>query len=523
CLQDRDTARSRCVRHPSSTSDNGQTRLFARSTADGDGQAFGGGVSGQGTGLLGCDRKENECPSLPAAVALGGQSQDGPVGDHLRRRARAGESKLVVPGSCEHVHSVAGGEQGDRSRVGHPYRCGHQVGAVGERGRIAQACVGGDLALPDGGVQGTPGRFRGRGKGTLRQGGDGQGPGCQIPGGEGCGGIQVMGGDQDLGGGIRGWTQHQERTQERSRSEQSGDRPPAAVQETDECVAVAGRGWGGGVGHETTLDRGAGPFGVVHRAVFRRTHRKTPPGSSPGGVEPWSTADESVSGRVSGPGTVGRALGATAGVGGGTAVLARVSGIGAGQRGAVAGGGAVVGAVEAGPLEDATHRGVHLAQAALALGADGEGIVTEALHYLHPSITLGTRVLVRRHGSGPPCWHSHPLTAKWYALTGAAVTRPHLERGCQGCATGKSHRSPGALSPMTTRFTCGFIPGRGETDHQTGHTGEEGRNACTPSPGVATASTGTSWGSRGSSSTNSSSYTRAIAGVWGPLWASARS
>ena len=113
-----------------------------------------------------------------------------------------------------------------------------------------------------------PGRFRGRGKGTLRQSGDGQGPGRQVPVGEGCGGIQVMGGDQDLVGGFRGWAQHQECTQERSRSEQSGDRPPAAVEETDECVAVSVRGWVVGVGHETTLDRGAGPFGVVHRDVF---------------------------------------------------------------------------------------------------------------------------------------------------------------------------------------------------------------------------------------------------------------
>src|SRR5699024_12628409 len=99
----------------------------------------------------------------------------------------------------------------------------------------------------------------------AREGGDGEGPGCQIRGGEGCGGSQVMGGDQDLVGGFRGWTQYQERTQERSRSEQSGDRPPAAVQETDECVAVSVRGWVVGVGHETTLDRGAGPFGAGRR------------------------------------------------------------------------------------------------------------------------------------------------------------------------------------------------------------------------------------------------------------------
>src|SRR5690606_33923855 len=74
--------------------------------------------------------------------------------------------------------------------------------------------------------------------------------------------------------------------------------------------------------------------------------------------------------------------------------VARAAGRRHGGRGAAAG----VGAVEAATLEDDTHGVEDLAQPALALGADGQGVVAERLHRVEAVVALGAGVGIRRHG-----------------------------------------------------------------------------------------------------------------------------
>ena len=81
---------------------------------------------------------------------------------------------------------------------------------------------------------------------------------------------------------------------------------------------------------------------------------------------------------------------------------------GRGLRGRVAAGlrRAAVVAVEARALEHDAHRVEHLAEPALALGADRQGVLGEALHDLEEVSALGAGVLIGGHGWGPPGSHT---------------------------------------------------------------------------------------------------------------------
>jgi len=102
---------------------------------------------------------------------------------------------------------------------------------------------------------------------------------------------------------------------------------------------------------------------------------------------------ESVCGGCRGRGRLALGLGLGLGLGLRLGLGRRRRATRVGARGAAA-----VGAVEPGALEHDSDRVEHLAQSAGALRADGQGVVTEALHGLEEVAALGAGVLVGRHG-----------------------------------------------------------------------------------------------------------------------------
>ena len=195
-----------------------------------------------------------------------------------------------------------------------------------------------------------------------------------------------------------------QRRRPRDGGQQRGEQPTA-----DEDGAAYGAERRGRAGH------GACPDGRSRPGPARRR--------SPQGVSRTVAATSSLEARRA----VGRLVAARAtrrlGVGrrGGLRRTTRTSDRGRRLRTSTPARGAAVGAVEARALEHHAHGVEQLAQPAVALGADGQRVVAEALELLEGVAALGAGVLVGRHGSsaaapgpgrhGARRWHSTPSTA----------------------------------------------------------------------------------------------------------------